>query len=254
MKFYDILASLYDNMIGFDQHLEGDIDIYRKMLKRYPAEKILDAGCGTGLHSLIFSMLGAEVTGIDSSPAMINRAKENAARHALDVHYYKSDFKNFPDQVRGPFDAIYCLGNSFVHLKGKKERLLVMKNFQKVLKPEGLLCIQLLNYEKILNEKPVIISQKLNGSYRFIRQYEYRRNKIIFTLEIRSETENKQLVQDIFPVKSHELISLEKASGFNRIELTGSLAFDPFDPATSANMCVWLRKVPATGEKSVVVK
>jgi len=249
MNFYDILADLYDNMIGFDQHLEGDIDIYRKLLERYPAECILDAGCGTGLHSLIFTRLGAQVTGIDSSPAMIDRAKENAARHDLEGHYYQSDFKDFPDHIRGPFDAIYCLGNSFVHLKDKKERSLVMKNFRKVLKPEGLLCIQILNYDKILKEKPVIISEKLSGPNRFIRQYAYPGDKIIFTLEIRSESGKLKLEQDIFPVKSHELGKLAAVSGFNRLELTGSLALDPFDPVKSQNICAWLRKVPAASEQ-----
>ena len=41
-----------------------------------PRERVLDIGCGTGNHLLIFSKLGLDVSGIDASHHMIEKAKE----------------------------------------------------------------------------------------------------------------------------------------------------------------------------------
>ncbi len=242
MRFYDQLAGLYDEMIDFDQHIKTDMEIYRRLIERFPAESILDAGCGTGLHSLIFTRLGANVTGIDFSAEMITRARENASRYRADVQFFQVDFLNFPDLVHGRFDAVYCMGNSFVHLRKKHDRLRVLSNFQRVLKPNGILCLQILNYDKILTERPTIISEKKRHPYQFIRKYDYQRNKIIFTLEIRGSTKPLILKQNIFPVRSDDLMVLSKEIGFKRIDLTGSLSLEPFAPDSSPNICAWLRK------------
>jgi len=45
-------------------------------LRPMPGERVLDIGCGTGNHLMYFSRLGLDITGIDASPLMINRAKE----------------------------------------------------------------------------------------------------------------------------------------------------------------------------------
>ena len=39
-------------------------------------DRILDIGCGSGNHLLLFSRLGLNVTGVDASPYMINQARE----------------------------------------------------------------------------------------------------------------------------------------------------------------------------------
>jgi SAM-dependent methyltransferase len=46
-----------------------------KLLDPRPGERLLDIGCGDGNHLLFFSRLGLNVSGIDASPYMINRAR-----------------------------------------------------------------------------------------------------------------------------------------------------------------------------------
>lgn len=49
--------------------------------------KILDAGCGGGLLSEPLARLGAEVTGLDSSPELVAVARDHASQQGLKIDY-----------------------------------------------------------------------------------------------------------------------------------------------------------------------
>jgi cyclopropane fatty-acyl-phospholipid synthase-like methyltransferase len=52
---------------------------------------VLDAGCGTGEHSLFFAARGLRVTGIDFVPQAIRRARRKAAERGLAVEFLVKD-------------------------------------------------------------------------------------------------------------------------------------------------------------------
>jgi SAM-dependent methyltransferase len=56
--------------------------------------RVLDAGCGTGEHSLLAAAAGAEVTGLDLSALAIAQAKEKAAARGLTVRFEVGDATN----------------------------------------------------------------------------------------------------------------------------------------------------------------
>ena len=63
-------------------------------------------------------------------------------------------YDDIKDIVKTGFDAVVCLGNSFAHLMDSSpEQLLhkqAIKNFEKCLKPGGMLLIDHRNYDNIL--------------------------------------------------------------------------------------------------------
>ena len=59
-----------------------------------PGDRWLDVACGTGAIAERAASAGADVTGLDLSPALIETAKERAAEQGLDIEYMVGDAEN----------------------------------------------------------------------------------------------------------------------------------------------------------------
>jgi SAM-dependent methyltransferase len=53
--------------------------------------KVLDAGCGTGEHTILLTRLGYDVLGIDAAPTAIEQARANAADKGVDARLEVAD-------------------------------------------------------------------------------------------------------------------------------------------------------------------
>jgi 2-polyprenyl-6-hydroxyphenyl methylase/3-demethylubiquinone-9 3-methyltransferase len=84
-----------------DQHWQCD------ECSRTPLEgkRALDVGCGAGLLAEPLARLGAEVTGIDASPEVIEVARDHAAAMGLETDYRVGDVQ----EIDGAFDLITAM-------------------------------------------------------------------------------------------------------------------------------------------------
>lgn len=53
------------------------------LLEPKPGEKVLDIGCGSGNHLLFYKSLGLDITGLDASPCMIDKARKRLGEHCV---------------------------------------------------------------------------------------------------------------------------------------------------------------------------
>lgn len=67
--------------------------------------RILDLGCGTGSLSVLLAEQGHQVTGLDLSPRMLDRAAEKAHRHGVPVTFLQGDAAQ-PRGVGDAFDVV----------------------------------------------------------------------------------------------------------------------------------------------------
>ena len=58
--------------------------------------RVLDVGCGTGVVALTAARRGAQVTGADLTPELLERARENAEISGYDVDFHESDVEALP--------------------------------------------------------------------------------------------------------------------------------------------------------------
>lgn len=104
-----------------------------------PKEKplrILDAGCGPGFFSVILSMAGHQVIGIDGSFRMLRHAEENAKNAGVNPKLLRGDFGKIP-YATNTFDLV--ISRNVTHTI--REHLKVYGEWNRVLKPGGVLLI-----------------------------------------------------------------------------------------------------------------
>ena len=79
------LAKLYE---AWQKSPEGILldrlssDLIIRLVRPKRGERVLDIGCGTGNHLLLFYRLGLDVTGLDASPYMLDIAKSRLGNKA----------------------------------------------------------------------------------------------------------------------------------------------------------------------------
>jgi cyclopropane fatty-acyl-phospholipid synthase-like methyltransferase len=71
--------------------------------------RLLDAGCGTGEHTLLAAARGALATGVDISPRAVGRAREKAAERGVQAYFEVADVLNL-GQLGMTFDTIIDSG------------------------------------------------------------------------------------------------------------------------------------------------
>jgi len=241
MKFYDELSTWYDQMISFESRYENEREIFGAVLKKFPAKKIIDAGCGSGYHSIVLSSLGTKVTAFDPSDEMLKLAIDNAKKYKFNIDFINSDFLNFYKNTDQNFDALYTLGNSFVHLINLQDISGALKNFYNILNPGGYAFIGIINYDKILKTGQTEISKKDKNGIIFHRYYTLNKKSVTFNIKI-SGVENHHFKTELYPLTSEELTELSFDSGFKTVELYGNLKLDKYKQFESENIVAFLRK------------
>jgi SAM-dependent methyltransferase len=83
--------------------------------------RVLDAGCGTGEHTLLAAALGLDATGVDSSPKAIALAREKAAARGLTARFLVADALAL-DALDERFDTVLDSGLFHVFDDGDRRR------------------------------------------------------------------------------------------------------------------------------------
>jgi SAM-dependent methyltransferase len=108
------------------------LDRVTRRLNVSPGSRILDAGCGTGHFAIALARRGYEVTGVDLSPAMLERARANAMRAGVSVEWHQGDIASISDSDSS-YDAVFAR----VVLQFVSNVPAVIHEFSRVLRPAG---------------------------------------------------------------------------------------------------------------------
>jgi ubiquinone/menaquinone biosynthesis C-methylase UbiE len=109
-------------------------------------KKILDLGCGAGEATTYFSLLGAEVIGIDISSEFLRVARACAQQHNTSFCTAQSDAGKLPFK-EDVFDHVF--GNGVLH---HVDLIQAQKEIYRVLKPGGIAAfVEPLPYNPVIN-------------------------------------------------------------------------------------------------------
>lgn len=239
MSFYKDLSPIYDDMINFSDRLKTEKKVFENILNRFPARSALDAGCGSGFHTILLSQLKLSVTGMDNSEHMLKLAKRNAKKYQVKPSFLKNDFISLNTTIQNSYNAVYCLGNSFVHLLSENDQIAALSNFRKYLHPEGYLCLQIINYDKILkNRQEILAVREVNDSL-ITRMYSFNQSTITFTVKVETKGDYREYSTELYPMRSEELLFYLQSAGFSKISLYGDLKLNLYHSSQSENICIF---------------
>jgi SAM-dependent methyltransferase len=95
-------------------------------------DRLLDVGCGTGVVAITAAKLGAQVAGIDLTPELLQRARQNASISEVSVDWREGDAENLPFDD-GFFDVVV---SQFGHIFAPRPEV-ALGEMLRVLKPGG---------------------------------------------------------------------------------------------------------------------
>jgi SAM-dependent methyltransferase len=242
--FYDRLAADYDEMTGFEKRFVKESPFFRLIVQKHAIASALDAGCGTGFHALLLSQLGLRVTAADVSNEMLARLKRHASSMHLGVRALASPFSELAKNLEGPFDAVFCLGNTLAHLLEAEDIQSALENFHALLRPDGVLYLQLLNYERILSTRERLQSVKRSGGTTYVRFYDFedQTHTLMFNLLKLRDTDSGPAPELISvrlnPITRTQLHHALHEARFKNVNDFGSIALEPYGPDSSPDLVI----------------
>jgi SAM-dependent methyltransferase len=244
-EFYDALAADYDHMTGFEKRIVSLRPFFRLLVEQYGIATAIDAGSGTGFHSILLAMLGVKVTAVDLSREMLRVVKRHASEKKVSVDTLQCSFSELPDSSRTRVDALFCMGNTLAHSLSEGELASTLAGFRATVKNGGLIFVQMLNYDRILRDRQRVQNTRESDGKTFVRFYDFEEDHLVFnilTVEQRDGTSHQDLKS--VPLKgwrSIEMVRALEGAGFQNIETFGGISKEPFRPKTSSDLVMLAR-------------
>ncbi|MGC8837514.1 MAG: class I SAM-dependent methyltransferase [Anaerolineae bacterium] len=256
---YEAFSEDYDRFVNWEARLALELPFLEEALRSVGARRVLDAACGTGRHAVALAQRGYEVVGADLSPEMVARARAHAEATGVPVRFAVAGFGALAPAVGDGFDALLCLGNSLPHLLTGEDLAAALRDFAACLRPGGLLCLQNLNYDRILARREAWLSPQAyregEDEWLFLRHYEFDLDGLltfqVVILRRQGPGEwgwgQRVLRTRLRPWRERELAQALEEAGFHRLQFWGDLQGAPFDPEESGNLVVTALRAGAPG-------
>ncbi len=248
---YDALSNDYDRFINWPARLAIEMPFIEQQIQKAAGAgcRVLDAACGTGMHTLALAQLGYRTAGADLSRGMIERARSNARAAGVTVHFEAAGFEHLAHTFgQKAFDAILCLGNSLPHILEPSSLAATLEDFAACLRPGGLLLLQNRNFDAVLTRRERWMEPQAHGEndseWLFLRFYDFDTDGLLsfhmVTLQRQGTNPWSQQVTTtrLYPLRQTELVDTLGRAGFTNITCYGSMSGNPFDPESSGNLVI----------------
>jgi SAM-dependent methyltransferase len=236
---FDIYAGFYDPDVG---DFDADLRMYEQFAVRC-SSPILELGCGTGRVLIPLARQGYRITGVDSSTAMLERARAKIAEENLieRVTLLEQEMRDL--ELGERFNLAFAALNSFAHLHTTDDQLTALAQIRHHLNPGGLLILDLSNPDmgRLLEPRGQVALAKVmtapetgRRTMRFHADEVDLGRQIIHTTYIVDEIDAEGHVQrTLFPfslryVFRYELELLLRHAGFEIEAIYGSYDLDEF--------------------------
>jgi SAM-dependent methyltransferase len=190
--------------------------------------KVLDLCCGPGRHAVEFTQRGFQVTGVDRSSFLLNRAREHAGQTGAAVEWVKEDMRRFVRPTA--FDVACNLFTSFGYFTDEQDNLQVLRNLCQCLKEGGALVMEMLGKERLARNWQNSICTELPDGTLLLQRPQLRDDwcRIVSEWVLIKDGHTRSFSFEHSIYSGRELKDRLLSSGFQKVELFGDLLGSPY--------------------------
>ena len=175
-------------------------------------KRLVDVGCGTGVHAAFLAGAGFAVTGIDESEQMLAVARERAP----EVHFEQADL--FDWRPGEPVDGVLCRG-VLTEVVDDDRRGAAVRSLFEMLGPGGLLVLSVHEIEQThirYGREPV--TSRSEGGVFFRAEHRFVGDRVVVEETLSSEDQHADHRFEMRPWSLTEVDERLADAGFSRIE------------------------------------
>jgi SAM-dependent methyltransferase len=185
--------------------------------------KVLDLCCGPGRHAVEFAKHGLNVTGVDGSRFLLDRARERARDAGVSVEWVQEDMRRFRQPAK--FDLACSIFTSFGYFADETDDLRVLQNVRESLRDGGVFVIDVISKERLArNWKDSLMTEYADGALLFQRpqvRQDWNRLENEWILVKDGRSRSFRFEHTIY--SGRELKDRLLACGFQHVQLYGDL-------------------------------
>jgi SAM-dependent methyltransferase len=253
MSVFDAYAAYYD-LLYRDKDYAGEAAYVHGLLQRHApgVRDVLELGCGTGGHAVEMARYGYNITGVDLSSAMVERAEARTAALPPGTfsgptprpRFTQGDLRDYSDGRQ--YGAVLALFHVMSYQTTNADLRAAMANAAANLAPDGVLVFDCWYGPGVLTDPPVRRVRRLQGDEVTITRIAEpahfpNENRVDVHYEVLVEgPTGAETIRETHPMRYlfvPEIDLLLESAGMNRLEaeewVTGA------DPAISTwNICI----------------
>jgi len=220
-----------------EQEAQAFIEKLILFLQPPPGSRMLDIACGEGRYARQLAEHDYDVTGIDISQNSIEQAKASENDH---LHFMVQDMR-FPFYINY-FNYALNFFTSFGYFIHDRDHMMAARSFTAALKKEGILVIDYLNREYVLQHM-VQYENVERGSYHFEIKKKLERNHIVKEISF-TDANNKarHYTESVAAFSLADFNEMFQKAGMQLVSVFGDYKLSEYEPNSSSRMIMIFKK------------
>ncbi len=232
-----VLSPVYAWMAGGAEAaiVAGGAELEALKVPLVPGARVVDLGCGFGMHAIPLARAGARVLAVDTSAQLLAEFARLAGN--LEIERVQDDLLSFRAHLKEKAAAVFCMGDTLTHLPEHTNLDFLVQEVAEALAPGGHVVFSFRDY-----------SQPLLEEQRFIPVRSDERRILTCFLEYEEDT---VVVHDILHERGGDAWET-RVSSYRKLRLSpdrvvGSLETSGFDVRREAEARGMVRVVARLG-------
>jgi SAM-dependent methyltransferase len=219
-----------------EKEAEAFLSRLSQFLKLKQGDRVLDLPCGKGRHAIYLAALGYSVEGADLAANSIQMAKPYEHEHLMfKVHDLRNTY------AIEQFDYVFNLFTSFGYFEKEEEDVKAFKTLYDALKPGGILVMDFMNVQKVIQNLVASEEKEMDG-IAFSIQRKVENGFIVKSIEVSDQGKvfhYQEKVKELYPAYFSSLL---EQFGMKKLYEFGNYALQDFQASSSDRYIIIAQK------------